>query len=153
MSQKKTMLLRALDGNAGRRPQNIEPVVVTPLPAKPPAWMTPGQAEGWSYAIEHLPNGMLRSLDASALVAWCCARDVHQRAAIAYQGKEPTIVNQLGETVVNPAFTALDKATSTLLRAARELGFTATSRSSVKVLSETPAAQSRFAALKSANSA
>jgi phage terminase small subunit len=153
MSQKKTSLLRSLDGNAGRRPVNVEPIVVSPLSAQPPAWMTPGQAEGWHYAIAHLPPGMLRSLDASVLVAWCCARDTHERAAIAYQGQQATLVNQLGETVVNPAFNALDKATTTLLRTARELGFTATSRSSVKVLPETPAAQSRFAALKSATSA
>ena len=152
MSQKKSSLLRSLDGNAGRRPVSVGPLVVTPLSSTPPAWMSAGQAEGWHYAIEHLPTGMLRSLDASALVAWCCARDTHQRAALAYQGQQATSVNKLGEVVVNPLFTALDKATTTLLRAARELGFTATSRSSVKVLPETPAAQSRFAALKSANS-
>ena len=37
--------------------------------------------QGWNYAIEHAPKGLLKKLDRSVLVTWTVAEDLHRRAS------------------------------------------------------------------------
>ena len=61
----------------------------------PPEWMSESQKQGWIYAIENAPDGLLKKLDRSVLVAWVVAEDLHRQASMharevrnAYQGAE-----------------------------------------------------------------
>lgn len=142
----KPSYLRALDGNAGRRPGNTdEPIPAKPLEAsEPPQWMDGQQAAAWRYAMEHAPDGMLRSLDRSVLAAWVVAECLHSDAATRVQ-KLGTILkskeqkNAAGEVVgggvpyQNPWLAVLNKQALIMMKAAAELGFTPSSRSRVKV--------------------
>lgn len=142
----KPSYLRALDGNAGRRPANAdEPAPKEPLKAEePPAWMDGQQAAAWRYAMEHAPEGMLRSLDRSILSAWVVAEVLHSDAATRVQ-KLGTILkskeqrNAAGEVISggvpyqNPWLSVLNKQALIMMKAAAELGFTPSSRSRVKV--------------------
>jgi P27 family predicted phage terminase small subunit len=131
----KPSYLRALDGGAGRRPQNTEePVPKEPLKGdEPPAWMNGTQAAGWRYAMQHAPEGMLRSLDRSILAAWVVSEDLHRDAAERV-GKLGTILKSKGGTPYqNPWLAVLNKQAQIMMKAAAELGFTPSSRSRVKV--------------------
>lgn len=131
----KPSYLRALDGNAGRRPENPdEPVPKEPLKGEePPPWMNGTQAAGWRYAMEHSPAGMLRSLDRSILSAWVVAEDLHRDAAERV-GKLGTILKSKdGLPYQNPWLSVLNKQAQIMMKAAAELGFTPSSRSRVKV--------------------
>ena len=141
----KPSYLRALDGNAGRRPDNPdEPVPKEPLEAaKPPAWMDGPQAAAWRYAMEQAPAGMLRSLDRSILAAWVVAEVLHADAATRVQ-KLGTILKSKetkhgdgtvsgGVPYQNPWLAVLNKQAMIMMKAAAELGFTPSSRSRVKV--------------------
>lgn len=138
--------MRALDGNAGRRPDNPdEPVPKEPLKAEePPPWMDGVQAKAWRYAMDNAPAGMLRSLDRSVLAAWVVAECLHADAATRVQ-KLGTILkskeqrNAGGEVIgggvpyQNPWLAVLNKQALIMMKAAAELGFTPSSRSRVKV--------------------
>lgn len=142
----KPSYLRALDGNAGRRPANPdEPQPKEPLKGdEPPPWMNGTQAAGWRYAMKNAPEGMLRSLDRSILAVWVVAEDLHRDAAERV-GKLGTILkskeqkNAAGEVVGggvpyhNPWLAVLNKQAQIMMKAAAELGFTPSSRSRVKV--------------------
>lgn len=137
----KPSYLRALDGNAGRRPDNPdEPVPVEPLKGdEPPPWMNGTQAAGWRYAMKHAPDGMLRSLDRSILSVWVVAEDMHRDAAERV-GKLGTILKSKtredgsgGVPYQNPWLAVLNKQAQIMMKAAAELGFTPSSRSRVKV--------------------
>lgn len=127
--------LRALDGNAGRRPQNTEePVPKEPLEAdKSPPWMDGAQAAAWRYAMEHAPAGMLRSLDQSVLAAWVVAQVLHADAATRVQKLGTILKSKEGTPYQNPWLSVLNKQALIMMKAAAELGFTPSSRSRVKV--------------------
>ena len=44
--------------------------------------MSDSQKQGWIYAIENAPDGLLKKLDRSVLVAWVVAEDLHRHASM-----------------------------------------------------------------------
>ena len=136
----KPSYLRALDGNAGRRPGNTEePLPKEPLKGEePPPWMDGPQAAAWRYAMEHAPAGMLRSLDRSILSAWVVAEVLHADAATRVQKLGTILKSKEGVPYQNPWLSVLNKQALIMMKAAAELGFTPSSRSRVKVSNSKP---------------
>jgi P27 family predicted phage terminase small subunit len=126
--------LRLLDGNAGKRPVNeSEPVPRGDL-RDPPDWLTDDQKEGWRYALDAAPAGMLKRLDRSTLAIWVVAEDLHRQASIAV-GKFGLITKSAnkGEPMQNPYLPIINRQAQIMLKAAAELGFTPSSRTRVEV--------------------
>lgn len=124
--------LKVISGNAGKRPLNKdEPQPVGDL-VDPPDWMSDEQKASWRYAIEHAPQGLLRRIDQSALVAWVVAEALHREAT-----KELTKTTLLvkapvtGLPIQNPYLAIINRQSQIMLKAAAELGFTPSSRSRV----------------------
>ena len=74
--------LKVLRGNPGKRRLNDQEPKPEGELADPPEWMSESQKQGWIYAIENAPDGLLKKLDRSALVAWVVAEDLHRHASI-----------------------------------------------------------------------
>lgn len=104
----------------------------------PPEWMTPSQQDGWRYAIEHAPKGLLKYLDQSALAVWVIAEDLHKQASInvAKYGMLTKAPNT-GLPIQSPYLPIVNKQAAIMLKAASELGFTPTARSRIVVAEET----------------
>jgi hypothetical protein len=64
-----------------RRKRAGEPIATGSLD-KPPDWMTPSQVEGWAYAMEHAPKGVLFPIDRGMLAVWVEAEDRHRLASV-----------------------------------------------------------------------
>jgi phage terminase small subunit len=125
-------VLADLHGNPrqrGGRPKRLPPVPIGDLDAVPEHF-TEDQGAIWNYAIEHAPPGLLKRIDAGALMAWVMANDLHRQAVIAQ--------NKLGQLVVkspniempiqSPYLAIINRQALIMLRAASELGFSPTSR-------------------------
>lgn len=131
--------LKVVAGNPGRRPLNSsEPIPAGEL-ADPPEWLTSAQKDGWRYAIEHAPPGLLRRLDRSVLAVWVVAEDLHRDAAekIAKYGaviKAP----HTGVPIQSPYVAILNKQAALMMKAAAEMGFTPSARSRVNVEKPNP---------------
>jgi len=126
--------LKLVAGNPGKRRLNEnEPHPEGEL-SDPPEWLTPEQKEGWRYAIEHAPPGLLKRLDRSALTVWVVAEDLHRQAtqAVARFGLITRSPKQ-GEPMQNPYLPIINKQAQIMMKAAAELGFTPSSRSRVSV--------------------
>src|SRR5690606_19844822 len=126
--------LKLVAGNPGKRRLNEnEPHPEGDL-REAPTWMTESQREGWDYAIEHAPRGLLKLLDRSTLTVWVVAEDLHRQASIAVSKfglitKSP----KQGEPMQNPYLPIVNRQAQIMLKAAAELGFTPSSRSRVTV--------------------
>lgn len=142
--------LKLIAGNPGKRATNDnEPEPVGAL-IDPPEWMSEAQKQGWRYAIEHAPPGLLRRLDRSVFTVWVVAEDLHRDAAlkVAQYGvliKAP----HTGVLMQSPYVAVLNKQASIMLKAAAELGFSPSSRSRVQVAKPSESAN-RFADLRDA---
>jgi phage terminase small subunit len=125
-------VLAELHGNPRQRgghPKRPLPVPIGDLDAVPEHF---SEAQGaiWKYAIDHAPPGLLKRIDAGALMAWVMANDLHRQAVIAQ--------NELGTLVVkspnvqmeiqSPYLAIINRQALIMLRAASELGFSPTSR-------------------------
>src|SRR5438477_12069301 len=72
--------LKVISGSR-RIPQHAEPMPTGNL-HEPPAWLNESQREGWNYAIEHAPHGLLKHLDCAILTIWVIAEDLHRQASL-----------------------------------------------------------------------
>lgn len=99
---------------------------------EPPDWMTPSQKEGWRYALEHAPRGLLRRLDRGVLAVWVVAEDTH-RMAVERVTKTGMLVKtpNTGEPIQSPYLAIQNKQAMIMMRAAAELGFSPVSRSQI----------------------
>ena len=131
--------LRVIRGNPGKRALNgNEPLPVGDL-VDPPEWMTASQKEGWNYAIENAPHGLLKKLDRSVLVTWVVAEDFHrQAAAMVEKYGMLTKAPNTGLPIQSPYLPVVNKQALIMLRAAEQLGFTPRSRSRVQIAEEIP---------------
>jgi P27 family predicted phage terminase small subunit len=142
--------LKLLSGNAGRRPINdAEPIPEGDLVAAP-EWMTEEQRKVWDVAIADAPPGLLRRLDASILVVWVIAKDLHRDASekIARYG---AVIKAPGSGIPmqSPYVGVLNRQAQIMLKAASEMGFSPSSRSRVKVEGRKPGAKgNKFADLQ-----
>jgi P27 family predicted phage terminase small subunit len=128
--------LKLITGNPGKRPLNdAEPIPVGEL-TDPPAWMTDSQKEGWRYAIDHAPKGLLKKLDRSVLAVWVVAEDLHRQASefIGKKGLAGLLARTSNDTLIQgPMVGILNKQAQVMLKAAEQLGFTPASRSRISV--------------------
>lgn len=90
--------------------------------------------EGWCYAIEHAPAGLLKKLDRTVLMIWVVAEDLHRQAAekLAKFGLLTQAPNS-GMPMQSPFLPILNKQAQIMLKAAEQLGFTPASRSRISI--------------------
>lgn len=142
--------LKVIEGNPGRRPLNVDEPIAPGNLEDPPAWMTETQRQGWAYAVEHAPAGVLKRIDRSVLAIWVVAEDLHREASEKVQkfGMLTKVgANEKGEggTVQqSPYLPVLNKQAQIMLKAAAELGFTPSSRSRISVKDDGEAKTNRF---------
>lgn len=127
-------VLKLVAGNPGRRELNMnEPQPQGDL-KDAPTWMTPAQREGWDYAIEHSPPGLLKHLDRSVLAIWVIAEDTHRQAALKVSATGLLVKAPLTEQPMQSPYLAIqNKQALIMMKAAAELGFTPSSRSQISV--------------------
>jgi P27 family predicted phage terminase small subunit len=130
--------LKLVAGNPGKRPLNeAEPKPKGNL-NDPPGWFSDEQRAIWLYAIEHAPPGLLKRLDASVLVVWVVAAEIHQRAALLCRDELTTVTPEKGVVIQSPHLSIVNRQATIMMRAAAELGFTPASRSRVRVGEDAP---------------
>ncbi len=129
--------LKLVKGNPGKRPVNdAEPVPKGDL-FEPPVQLTDSQREIWSHAIADAPVGLLKKLDASVVLTWVVACDLH-RQATAEVARHGMVIQGAGAPYQNPHLSILNRQAMIMIRAAEQLGFTPSSRSRVKVTPYNP---------------
>lgn len=126
--------LKLIAGNPGGRPLNDR----EPKPAgalrDPPPHLTGSQREGWRYAVENAPAGLLKRLDRSVLVAWVVAEDLHRKASGEIEKFGAVIAAPKTDMPMQSPWVAiLNRQAAVMLKAASELGFSPSSRSRVRV--------------------
>lgn len=122
------------------RPTKTKPNPAEPQPQgdleAPPDWLSESQKEGWRYAIENAPPGLLKLIDKGALAVWVVAEDLHRQAVKAQSGigllvKAPNT----GTPLQSPYLAIINRQGLIMLKAASELGFSPVSRPRIGVLS------------------
>lgn len=103
---------------------------------EPPEWMSDTEKDGWRYAIEHAPKGLLKRLDQSALVLWVVAEDKFREATQKLNQFGMIVKSPNGLPMPSPYSTELKKYGLLMLRAASELGFTPSARARVVIAGE-----------------
>lgn len=107
-----------------------------PMPApigdltKVPEQLTEGQAEYWNYAIANAPPGLLKRIDATALMTWVIASDLHRQAVIA-QNKLGTLTVESPNGAMllqSPYLAIINRQALLMLKSGSELGFSPCSR-------------------------
>lgn len=146
----KPTYLRAIDGNAGRRPLNAdEPQPQGALEeCPPPDHLTEAQRRVWRQGIAGAPPGLLRKLDWAVFEQWVVhhANFLEASAKVAATGQ--LIKKGEGGWDWNPYMSIMNKQSALALKCAAELGFTPSSRTRVKVEKPKPGKGSAFADLK-----
>jgi len=132
-----------------------EPTAEGDLPAAAPDWMSPGQKEGWAYAMAHAPKGLLKAIDRGVLAIWVEAEDRHrtavqQQARLDASSSLPLMTRgKDGQPIASPYLRLIRHAAETMLRAASELGFTPAARPRLAPgQTEAPAHESPWTRLK-----
>ena len=126
--------LRVLDGSAGSAKHRKRVLAEPKAPGRlhePPDWLTDQQREGWRYAIEHAPPGLLKPIDRGVLVTWVVAEDAHRQAAtrLAEPGADGLLARTGNGTLVpSPLLGILNRQALIMLKAAGELGFSPVAR-------------------------
>ena len=132
--------LKVMRGNPGKRRLNDkEPEPAGDL-SDPPEWMSESQKQGWIYAIENAPSGLLKKVDRSVLVAWVVAEDLHRQASMMlekYGILTKTPKGTRAGPMQSPYLPVVNRQAHIMLKAAEQLGFTPASRSRVQI-EETP---------------
>lgn len=128
--------LRIIQGNPSGRPLNTREPKVHGNLKHPPKWLTVEQRDGWEYAIEHAPVGLLKCLDRSVLAIWCIAEDTHRQASEKIQQEGLLCQTPNGMPMQSPYVIIQNKQAMIMIRAAAELGFTPSSRSQIRVEQE-----------------
>lgn len=120
-----------------KRSRADEPIPEGDLDREPPPGLTPSQADGWRYAVAHMPAGVLKMSDRGVLLVWVEAEDRH-RIAMEMQAKLDQdaslklLIRTPAGLALSPYNDILDKTAKMMLRAAQELGFSPASRTRVK---------------------
>lgn len=126
--------LRVIRGNPRDKPLNQNEPRPTGNLYAAPDWLSPSQKEGWDYAIEHAPVGLLKHLDRSVLTIWVIAEDRHREASKKVDEHGMLIkAPNTGLPIQSPYMAIANKQASIMLKAAAELGFTPSSRTQIQV--------------------
>lgn len=144
----KPTILKIVGGNAGKRPLNLEEPQADGDLLDPPADLTEEQAELWQYAIANAPKGVLRKIDRDVLRAWVVAAWLHRKATLAIINDDITTTGAEGQPIKHPAVMVLRDATSMMMRAAEQMGFSPTARTRIKAGTRTIDPKNPWAAIK-----
>ena len=126
--------LNVIRGNPGKRALNKREPLPTGDLVDPPDWMSDIQKQGWNYAIENAPRGLLKKLDRSVLVAWVVSEDLHRRASeMVERYGILTKAPHTGLPIQSPYLPVVNKQAQIMLKAAEQLGFTPASRPRIQV--------------------
>ena len=126
--------LKVLRGNPGKRRLNDQEPKPSGELTDPPEWMSDSQKQGWIYAIENAPDGLLKKLDRSVLVAWVVAEDLHRHASMMIEKFGMlTKTPNTGQPMQSPYLPVVNRQAHIMLKAAEQLGFTPAARSRVQV--------------------
>lgn len=98
-----------------------------------PAHLTPSQLKLWDEALAEAPPGLLTSIDASVLEAYCVWRDTFSAAAAEMMRRGSVTMDLKGERRVAPEVVVMDKATKAMLKACADMGFNPSSRSRINL--------------------
>ncbi len=129
--------LKIVRGNPGKRTVNKNEPLPTGDLVDAPAWMTETQKQGWNYAIENAPRGLLKKLDRSVLVTWAIAEDMHRRASESVEKYGIlTKAPNTGLPIQSPYLPVVNKQAQIMLKAAELLGFSPASRSRVQIVED-----------------
>lgn len=130
----KPTALKVVAGNPGRRPLNQREPRPQGALGEAPLWLTAGQREVWLEAVASAPKGLLTRLDASVLLVWVVAKDMHRQAseAVARFGMV-TETPRTQEPMQSPYLAIMNKQAMIMLKAAAEMGFTPSSRTRVAI--------------------
>lgn len=131
----KPSYLRAIDGNAGRRPINADEPKPSGNLLEPPADLSAIAQRVWREAIAAAPEGMLSSLDRSAFQGWCVQFATFQEADAKVQslGLLVKAPGEGGQPYQNPYLSVRNKAATLMRQFASDLGFNPTARTRVKI--------------------
>ena len=141
MSKRKPTHLKKLQGTLNAtRLNKYEPQVEQELDPVPPAFLTPGQREGWAYVMRHAPRGLLTGLDRAVLVTWVEAEDRHrtamlQQAQLDMGNKMPLLTKgKDGFPAPSPYLRIMNHAALIMLRCVNELGFSPAARPRIQLI-------------------
>lgn len=95
----------------------------------PPDWLNEDQKQGWRYAMEHAPAGLLRHIDRGILVVWVVAEGYH-RDAVMRQHKLGLLVKtpNTAAAIQSPYLPIINRQGAMMMKAAAELGFSPAAR-------------------------
>lgn len=111
-----------------------EPIAETDIQDTAPNWMTDSQKEGWRYAMQHAPKGLLRAIDRGMLAIWVEAEDRHRIAMIKQaeidHGSQLPLLSKTkeGNIIQSPYLGIINRAAALMIKAASELGFSPAAR-------------------------
>lgn len=123
--------LRALNGNAGKRPlNNNEPKFSEIVDIEPPAWLPDLAVEMWQRVVpELLANKILTLVDIHNVEAFCLAY-ARWRDAESHVSENGVVINTpMGGMVKNPALTVVNEAKKQMIQFGSLLGLDPSSRS------------------------
>lgn len=115
-----------------------EPKPVGDLQAAP-TWFTDSQREGWDYAIQHSPAGLLKMIDRGMLVLWVEAEDRHRIATMTQaqlnlrSPTAPFLVKSPIGMVPSPYVDIIDRAAKIMFRASDAMGFSPVARPRIRM--------------------
>jgi hypothetical protein len=93
--------------------------------------MTPSQADGWRYAVAHMPAGVLRMSDRGVLLVWVEAEGrlaMEMQAKLDQDASLKLVIRTPAGLAPSPYNDFLDETAKTMLRAVQELGFSPAAR-------------------------
>lgn len=133
MPAQKPTALKALQGTlrADRTNPN-EPKITDDISViSPPKLMTKGAKELWIFAINQMPQNMVMSLDFGCFERWCMLQDQFHTMCTALNKQGVVLVDDEGNTKINPLQNSIIKLSAELRGIEVQLGFTPASRSKV----------------------
>lgn len=125
--------IKQLNGNPGKRPLNEnEPKPQGEL-STPPSFLSPAAVTIWNEALTEAPPGLLTSVDSSVLANYCTWRATFEQAATEMLQRGSVSASIRGERKVAPEVMVMHKASTNMMRACTEMGFTPSSRGRMHV--------------------
>lgn len=131
----KPTALKVLAGNPGRRPlNNAEPKYPDGGEMQPPRHLDRVARYEWRRVVKELSSaGLLKTVDRSALAAYCQAYSQWVSVTKQLRDQPITLISPSGYAYPNPLLGIQKRALETMYKFMTEFGMTPSSRSRVKV--------------------
>lgn len=135
---KKPTALKVLKGTFRKDRANLkEPIISKDIDRpEPPAHFSERAVKQWWNTIDNLPQGVIKDLDLTTLIAYHEAEDYAHQAYTNLQAFGMMTISPNGFLVTSPYSTEYHKYSLLRLKLAQELGFTPASRS--KIVADIP---------------